>query len=112
MRRGTIIVEGNAGGYAASRMIAGTVIILGTVGPYPGYGMKRGSLMLRARAERELPSFSDCGRHELGFVRLLFRTLRGCSSRLDELASGAPVVRRLAGDHAVDGKGEILILED
>lgn len=113
MRRGTIVVEGNAGGYAASRMIAGTIIILGSsVGPYPGFGMKRGTLLLRRRAERELPSFGDCGRHELEFLRLLFQTLRGRSPRLDQLGPHAASVRRLVGDQAAGGKGEILILED
>ncbi len=113
MRRGAIIVEGNAGSYAASRMIAGTVILLGaTVGAYPGFGMRRGSLILRSRAERELPSFSDSGRHELGFIRLLLRALHGRSPRLDALATLPGLVQRLVGDHAVGGKGEILLWQD
>jgi formylmethanofuran dehydrogenase subunit C len=112
MRRGTIIVEGSVGGYAASRMIAGTILALGTtIGPYPGFGMRRGSLISMTCAERELPSFADCGRHELVFLRLLFRSLRGISRRLDELASQAPVARRLAGDLAVRGQGELLLLQ-
>lgn len=110
MRRGTIIVEGGAGAYAASRMIAGTVVVLGTtVGCYPGFGMKRGSLILRGPPERELPTFSDCGRHDLGFLALLWRSVRGRSRRLDDLATGPTTVRRLAGDRAVGGKGEILL---
>lgn len=113
MRRGTIVVEGNAGSYAASRMIAGTVILLGaTVGAYPGFGMRRGSLILRSPAERELPSFSDSGRHELGFIRLLLRALHGRSPRLDALATQPGLVRRLVGDHAVGGRGEILLWQD
>jgi formylmethanofuran dehydrogenase subunit C len=110
MRRGTIVVEGNAGAYAASRMIAGTVVVLGAaVGAYPGFGMKRGSLILCSRPERQLPTFGDCGWHDLGFLRLLSRHLRGRSRRLDERATGAATVRRLAGDRAVGGKGEILL---
>jgi formylmethanofuran dehydrogenase subunit C len=110
MRRGTIVVEGGAGAYAASRMIAGTVVVLGTtVGPYPGFGMKRGSLILRGLPERQLPTFGDCGRHDLGFLSLLWRSLRGRSRRLDELATGSSTVQRLAGDRAVGGKGEILL---
>jgi formylmethanofuran dehydrogenase subunit C len=113
MRRGTMVVEGSAGAYAASRMIAGTVIVLGaTVGSYPGFGMKRGSLILRGRPERELPSFGDCGRHDLGFLSLLTRSLRGHSRRLDELAANRRIVHRLAGDRAVGGKGEILLWHD
>jgi formylmethanofuran dehydrogenase subunit C len=110
LRRGTIIVEGALGAYAASRMIAGTVIGLGAaIGPYPGFAMKRGSLILLTRPERSLPSFADCGRHDLAFLRLLLRTLKGLSPRLDALASRPPTVHRLAGDQSVGGKGEILV---
>jgi formylmethanofuran dehydrogenase subunit C len=113
MRRGTIIVEGGAGAYAASRMIAGTIVVLGaTVGSYPGFAMKRGSLILRGQPERQLPTFGDCGRHDLGFLSLLWRSLRGHSRRLDELAAGPTTVHRLAGDRAVGGKGEILLWVD
>ena len=110
MRRGTIIVDGSIGGYAASRMIAGTILALGpTIGPYPGFAMKRGSLILVSRPERGLPSFADCGRHDLAFLRLLLRGLKGRSPRLDDLAARPPLVQRLAGDQSVGGKGEILL---
>jgi formylmethanofuran dehydrogenase subunit C len=110
MRRGTIIVEGGIGGYAGSRMIAGTIIVLGeAIGPYPGYGMKRGTLVLRRRAERELPSFTDCGRHDLGFLRLLLRALHGRSRSLDQFAARPAVAQRLVGDLAAGGQGEILL---
>ncbi|MGH6927606.1 MAG: formylmethanofuran dehydrogenase subunit C [Dongiaceae bacterium] len=113
MRRGTIVVEGGAGAYAGSRMIAGTVVVLGTtIGCYPGFGMKRGSLILRGHPERQLPTFSDCGHHDLGFLSLLWRSLRGRSRRLDELARGSNTVWRLAGDRAVGGKGEILLWQE
>lgn len=113
MRRGTIIVEGSIGAYAASRMIAGTVIALGpSVGSYPGFGMKRGSLILAGPPERMLPSFGDCGPHELGFLAFLLRHLRGRSARLDEQAKRPNRVLRLAGDHAVGGKGEILLWQN
>lgn len=113
MRRGTIIVEGSLGAYAASRMIAGTVIGLGpATGAYPGFAMKRGSLILLSRPDRELPTFADCGRHDLAFLRLLLRALKGRSRRLDDLAARPPLVQRLAGDHAAGGKGEILLWED
>lgn len=113
MRRGTIIVEGNLGGYAASRMIAGTVIALGlAIGPYPGFAMKRGSLVLLSRPARALPTFADCGRHDLGFLHLLLRALKGYSPRLDDLSKRPPLVQRLAGDQSVGGKGEILLWQD
>ena len=113
MRRGTIIVEGNVGAYAASRMIAGTIIALGaTVGAYPGFAMKRGTLILRAAANQMLPTFADCGRHELGFLNLLFLQLRNTSSQLDQLAAQTKIVQRMVGDQAAGGKGELLFWRD
>ncbi|MCI0430545.1 MAG: formylmethanofuran dehydrogenase subunit C [Rhodospirillales bacterium] len=113
LRRGTIIVEGSLGAYAASRMIAGTILALGpTIGPYPGFAMKRGSLILLNRPDRELPTFTDCGRHDLAFLHLLLRALKGRSPRLDDLAAHPPLVQRLAGDHSVGGKGELLLWQD
>jgi formylmethanofuran dehydrogenase subunit C len=113
MRRGTIIVDGNLGAYAVSRMIAGTVIALGpAVGPYPGFAMKRGTLILLNTPDRALPTFADCGRHDLAFLRLLLWSLKGRSPRLDDLAARAPLVQRLAGDQSVGGKGEILYWQD
>lgn len=112
MRRGIIIVEGGAGAHAASRMIAGTLIVLGrAIGDYPGHGMKRGTVILSRLPERCLPSFGDCGRHELGFVSLLLRRLRGRSPALDRINVASRPVRRFAGDFAADGKGEILVLD-
>jgi formylmethanofuran dehydrogenase subunit C len=110
MRRGLLVVEGNIGAYAGSRMIAGTIAALGgTVGPYPGFGMRRGSLILTGSPSQMLPTFADCGRHELGFLRLLPQALDGCSSRLADFAARPPQMQRLAGDRAAGGKGEILI---
>lgn len=109
MRRGTIIVEGNVGAYAASRMIAGTIIALGSaIGAYPGFAMKRGTLILRSLSNHMLPTFADCGRHELGFLSLLFLQLRNSSSQLDQLAAQTKIVQRMVGDQAAGGKGEIL----
>jgi formylmethanofuran dehydrogenase subunit C len=109
MRRGTIIVEGDIGAYAASRMIAGTIIALGSsAGVYPGFGMKRGTLILRGEAELELPTFGDCGRHELAFLNLLLLQLRNVSQRLDQFAAQPKIVHRRVGDQAAGGKGEIL----
>ncbi|MFZ5790400.1 MAG: formylmethanofuran dehydrogenase subunit C [Pseudomonadota bacterium] len=110
MRRGVILVEGGAGAYAGSRMIAGTLILLGsTVGAYPGFGMKRGTLLLRQWPLRRLPTFADCGMHELGFLRLLTRSLGDIGSGAAILRELGPRVRRFVGDAAADGKGEILL---
>lgn len=110
LRRGTIIIEGTAGAYLGSRMIAGTVMVFGAVGAYPGFAMKRGTLLLVTAPARMLPTFSDCGRHDLGFLRLLARVYGVHSKPLRARATALSVVRRLSGDAAVSGKGEILIL--
>jgi formylmethanofuran dehydrogenase subunit C len=111
MRRGLILVQGRAGDFAASRMVAGTLVILGRCGADPGFGMKRGSLLLGEEPEHRLATFNDNGRHELPWLRLLASHCAGLgwSGRLPG-ADGARL-RRLSGDLANGGKGEILIAE-
>jgi formylmethanofuran dehydrogenase subunit C len=110
MRRGIIVVHGAAGAYAGSRMIAGTLAILGHgSGAYPGLGMKRGTLLFPELPQSVLPSFVDCGTHELGFLSVLHRTLRDLDSDATANIALATRVRRYVGDTAADGKGEILV---
>jgi len=104
MRRGTVIVERDAGPYAASRMIAGTVIVCGKTGPLPGYLMNRGSLVLGRQAVLA-PTFIDCGTYDLVALRLLGAFVKVHSARAAALLRKP--LRRLAGDMAVSGKGEI-----
>jgi formylmethanofuran dehydrogenase subunit C len=73
--------------------------------------MKRGTLLFRQMPSRLLPSFADCGQHELGFLELMRRALRESAPRIAALEAAASRVRRLAGDLAVDGKGEILVCQ-
>lgn len=107
MRRGTIVVEGNAGGYAGSRMIAGTLLVRGRVGPLPGYLMRRGTIVLGEGAEKLSPTFVDCGVHDLVATRLMAASLQTSNVRTASLLRRP--LRRLAGDMAVLGKGEILL---
>lgn len=110
MRRGTILVEGSLGDYPGSRMIAGTVIGLGPrVGDWPGFGMRRGTLLVTAAPERLLPTFADAGAHDLAFLRLLLRAHAPRSPRLAALGLDAERVRRLVGDRVAGGQGEILL---
>jgi formylmethanofuran dehydrogenase subunit C len=109
-RRGTILIEGRAGDYLGARMVAGTTIVLGgEVGLYPGFAMKRGTILLLGRARRLLPTFADCGLHELGFLRLFAAALRTHSTRLADALPRQEQVRRLVGDAGAGGKGEILL---
>lgn len=110
MRRGLIVVEGSAGEAVASRMIGGTVICFGPAGPRPGYLMKRGTVILGGGSDGITPTFVDSGAHELVAMRLIARWL------IDERIEGgsllAYTMRRLVGDTAVLGKGEILMPDD
>lgn len=106
MRRGLVIIEGGADDYAGARMIAGTILIKGRVGRWAGYGLRRGSLILSKEPKELLPTFGDCGKLDFDWLRVLERHLRATGSRV-KLGDRA---RRLMGDMAVLGKGEMLIL--
>ncbi|MGC8468724.1 MAG: formylmethanofuran dehydrogenase subunit C [Acetobacteraceae bacterium] len=106
MRRGTILVEGAAGDFAAARMFAGTLIVLGAIGRYPGFQMRRGSILAAHAPAALLPGFADHGTHSLGFIGLLESWLRPLSPHL---AGRFAATRRLTGDSAARGTGELLI---
>lgn len=107
MRRGTIVVHGKAGEGAGSRMIGGTIWADGGFGAAPGYMMRRGTL-IGSHVERLLPTFVDCGRHDLVIARVISRYLK------DTLRDLAPkpmplFVQKIGGDMATIGRGEILL---
>jgi formylmethanofuran dehydrogenase subunit C len=106
MRRGLIVVSGGAGDYAGARMIAGTILLKGRVGRWAGYGLRRGSLILSKEPKDLLPTFGDCGTLDFNYFRLLERHLRATGAQV----KFKPRARRLIGDMAVLGKGEMLIL--
>ena len=107
LRRGVVLIEGRAGAYAGSRMIAGTLAIGGEAGDLPGYLMARGTILLGRGATRLSPSFGDCGEHDLVAARLIADYVAGESTKLARLFRRR--LRRLAGDLAALGKGEILL---
>lgn len=107
MRRGTVIVRGKTGEATGSRMIGGTIWTEGGFGPVPGLMMRRGTL-IGPSVERLLPTFVDCGNHDLVIVRVLNRYLKGMLGNL--APKPMPLfVQRIAGDMATIGKGEILL---
>jgi formylmethanofuran dehydrogenase subunit C len=107
LRRGVILIEGRAGAYAGSRMIAGTLAIGGEAGDLPGYLMGRGTILLGRGATLFSPTFGDCGEHDLVAAALLANYIAEASARLAGLFRRP--LRRLAGDLAALGKGEILL---
>jgi formylmethanofuran dehydrogenase subunit C len=106
MRRGLILVNGKAAEYAGARMIAGTILIKGKVGAFAGFGLRRGTLILTHEPKDLMPTFGDSGVLDFTYLRLLERQLRVSGSAV-KLGYRA---RRLMGDMAVLGKGEMLIL--
>ena len=107
LRRGVILIEGRAGEYAGSRMIAGTLAIGGEAGDLPGYLMDRGTILLGRGSSLLSPTFADCGEHDLVAARLLADYVAQASAKLARLFRRP--LRRLAGDLAALGKGEILL---
>ncbi len=104
MRRGTILAA-TAGAMAGSRMIAGTLAAL-SVGDHPGLGMRRGTLLLGAHG-RLAETFVETGTHDLVFLRLLAKALRGLSPEHAALLDRP--LRRYSGDLATIAKGEIWV---
>jgi len=106
LRRGTIIIEGDAGDYPASRMLAGTLVVIGQSGINPGYLMRRGTVIL-GKPSPLTPTFTDCGHLNSTFLTLFSRLMKDESRAAAKLLSSP--LRRMAGDMAVLGKGEILL---
>ena len=111
MRRGIIIIGGKAGDYCGSRMNAGTIIVLDKTGEYAGVAMKRGTIILAKKPKHIHATFESCGNLKLEFLRLLFKQLSEMDKELSIFEKIGPEALRLSGDHARNGKGEILILQ-
>ncbi len=109
MRRGLILIEGNAGDYCASRMIAGTIGVLGNVGAYAGFNMRRGTLLLKQQPVLHA-TLQDCGIHTLPFLSLLTKSFANLDTTFKHLKLNR--VQRFVGDAANKGNGEILVLTD
>ena len=107
MRRGTILVGGAAGQHAGARMIAGTLVVGGKAARGAGTLMKRGTIILAGGADATGPTFVDNGPADLLILRLMAKAF-AVAPFPDALFDGSPM-RRLAGDTAVSGMGEIFL---
>jgi formylmethanofuran dehydrogenase subunit C len=107
MRRGMVVARGKFGAAAGSRMVGGTLWTETGFGPNPGPLLRRGTL-IGPSVDAVLPTFADCGRIDPVILRILSRYI---AETLGPLAPKAlpPLVRKLAGDQATIGKGEILL---
>ena len=111
MRRGTLLVEGDAGAALATRLIAGTVAVLGRAGAGCGGSMRRGTLLL-AEAPVSLPAtFHGPLPFEAGFLPLLTAAWRPLEGRFGSLHRLSARARRHVGDRAVNGLGEVLLMD-
>jgi formylmethanofuran dehydrogenase subunit C len=108
MLRGAVLIEGNAGDFCASRMLAGTIAVLGKTGSFTGCGMKRGTLLFSSVPAMPA-TFNDCGVHDLNYLPLLIKSWQSLDSKFAKLAPRSRVHRHM-GDLANAGKGEILVL--
>jgi formylmethanofuran dehydrogenase subunit C len=105
MRRGMIIIEGKADAYTGSRMIAGTIIVRGRADRLPGYLMSRGTIVAVDGSDGLSPTFADSGVHDLLATALMARYVQTYSPEVAAMLRRP--WRRLLGDMAVTGKGEI-----
>ena len=106
MRRGIVMIGGDVGDYCGARMLAGTIVVRGSVGQGIGDGMQRGTLLL-ARATSLPWTFTDCGVHDLTFLRVLGAHLAADDGSARFAPTG--IVHRFVGDRSYGGRGEILI---
>ncbi len=109
MRRGTLLIGGDTGDYCASRMVAGTIGVWGRVGRSTGIAMRRGTVLLQQSPPALPPTFNDCGEFTFSFLTLLARAWKGLPGKFGTLPDSGLRVRRIMGDLANDGRGEILI---
>jgi formylmethanofuran dehydrogenase subunit C len=110
LRRGTVVLHGRAGDYLASRMVAGTVALGGACGRHPGLAMRRGTLVFagpQPGADELGPSFVPVPGQADVFWQLMARDLARFGAAFGGLARRP--LRRLAGDLAVQGQGELLL---
>lgn len=107
MRRGVVVVRGASGASTGSRMIGGTFVVEGGLGDGPGPLMRRGTL-IAPTAKSLLATFNDCGRHDLGFLRILSRHLAEVLGPLAPKPFPA-LAHRYGGDMSTIGKGEVLL---
>ncbi|HTP08889.1 MAG TPA: formylmethanofuran dehydrogenase subunit C [Anaerolineae bacterium] len=109
MRRGLIAVLGNVGDFCGAFMIAGSIIVFGQLGARAGAGMKRGTIV-SFQAPELLPTFRSACSYRPTFLRMLLEQLRGLDvavapNQLDGC------FHRYVGDMNALGKGEILVWE-
>ena len=109
MRRGLLVVNGDAGPYCGSNVIAGTIVVTGQTAAGIGSGMRRGTILLLNEPSQLPTTFNECGTYSLAIVALLLRHVRTINRKAYARLRMISEVKRLTGDIACDGQGEILV---
>jgi len=99
-------VRGRAGAACGARMLAGTVAVAGGCAGSPGFGLRRGSLILGEAPASLSATFNDSGVVELAWLKLL---RRHAQAFLPDVVPATARCRRYMGDLAFGGKGEVLV---
>jgi formylmethanofuran dehydrogenase subunit C len=107
MRRGTVVVYGDVGDFAASRLVAGTIAIGGRPGAHGGHAMRRGSVVFASGAPEPSPTFVPAIADVSVFWQLLARDLARHRGPFDNLHTRR--IERHLGDLGADGKGEWIV---
>ncbi|MBO0663378.1 formylmethanofuran dehydrogenase subunit C [Jiella sp. MQZ9-1] len=107
MRRGVIAIAGDAAGDLGSRMIAGTIVVGGTTAATPGRLMKRGTLFLCGGVDHLAPTFLDNGPADLLILKVMADAF--AEGAVGPVPFAGKMMRRLGGDTAVLGLGEIFL---
>ena len=107
MRRGVISVRRDTGEDVGSRMIAGTIVVGGRSAGTPGRLMKRGTLFLCGGADQFAPTFLDNGPADLLILKIMAQEF--ARGEVGPVNFDGASMRRLGGDTAVLGLGEIFL---
>ena len=126
MKNGTIIVDGSAGLEVGMRMRRGTIILGGQARDFCGLQMKGGTIVLCDGAEiragawmqrgtiislkplQLMPTFNYANDFNPTFMNVYAKQLKQYGIDLP-CARSAGRYQRYSGDHAVPGKGEVLV---
>jgi len=107
VRRGLIVVGGDAGPGAGRAMIAGTLVVFGALGPGAARWSKRGTLVAMCGVEVP-PTFRYACTYRPPHVALVLTYLRTRYALAVEGCHITGEYRRYSGDLAELGRGEIL----
>jgi formylmethanofuran dehydrogenase subunit C len=109
MRRGTIVIVGDAGPGAGTAMLAGSLFVFGFLGRGAGALMQRGTI-LTTRPYRPAPVFAEAGLSRWPYLALYYDALEAAGLVLPAGARHA-AYRRHVGDLSGAGRGEILVMD-